>query len=77
LKWEGTLPRARDAASYATGQILLMKTDSDPDSLISGFARYLPNMKATFSIFDQPQIYLSWARRESLIDLGLRGERMF
>jgi beta-1,2-xylosyltransferase len=43
-------------------------------SLISSFSRFLPNMKATFSIFDEPQIYLSWARRESLVDLGLRGE---
>jgi beta-1,2-xylosyltransferase len=42
--------------------------------LISAFSRFLPDMKATFSIFDQPQIYLSWARRGSLVDLGLRGE---
>ncbi|WWC88513.1 uncharacterized protein L201_003424 [Kwoniella dendrophila CBS 6074] len=43
-------------------------------NLLKGFSKFLPNMKATFSIFDQPQIYLSWARRSSLIDLGLRGE---
>lgn len=30
-------------------------------------------MRATFSIFDQPQIYLSWARRDSLVNLGLKG----
>ena len=42
--------------------------------LISAFSRFLPDMKATFSIFDQPQIYLSWARRGSLVELGLRGE---
>lgn len=45
--------------------------------LISAFAKDLPDMKATFSIFDQPQIYLSWARRGSLVALGLRGEREF
>lgn len=43
--------------------------------LIAAFAQDLPDMKATFSIFDQPQIYLSWARRGSLVELGLRGER--
>lgn len=42
--------------------------------LISAFSDYLPDMKATFSIFDQPQIYLSWARRGSLVDLGLSGK---
>ncbi|WVR06467.1 hypothetical protein IAU60_003498 [Kwoniella sp. DSM 27419] len=46
----------------------------DASSLLSAFSEYLPNMRATFSIFDQPQIYLSWARRGSLVDLGLRGE---
>ncbi|WWC70900.1 uncharacterized protein I206_104852 [Kwoniella pini CBS 10737] len=46
----------------------------ETSALLKGFSKYLPNMKATFSIFDQPQIYLSWARRGSLIDLGLRGE---
>ncbi|WVQ96630.1 hypothetical protein IAU59_003735 [Kwoniella sp. CBS 9459] len=46
----------------------------DTSSLLSAFSKYLPDMRATFSIFDQPQIYLSWARRASLIDLGLRGE---
>ncbi|WVQ65645.1 uncharacterized protein L199_003823 [Kwoniella botswanensis] len=46
----------------------------ETSNLLKGFIKYLPNMKATFSIFDQPQIYLSWARRGSLIDLGLRGE---
>lgn len=44
-------------------------------SLIDVFARFLPDLKATFSIFDQPQIYLSWARRESLVNLGLQGDR--
>jgi len=43
--------------------------------LLKVFSRFLPDMKATFSIFDQPQIYLSWARRGSLVDLGLRNER--
>ncbi|ORX37296.1 glycosyl transferase family 90-domain-containing protein [Kockovaella imperatae] len=57
LRWEGTWPRARDAAS-----------------LIEGFARFLPDLRVTFSIFDQPQIYLSWARRKSLMELGLRNE---
>ncbi|EIW73449.1 hypothetical protein TREMEDRAFT_42362 [Tremella mesenterica DSM 1558] len=47
---------------------------NDAASLISSFSRYLPDLRATFSIFDQPQIYLSWARRGSLVDLGLRGE---
>lgn len=46
----------------------------DPHSLIAAFSRFLPDMKATFSIFDQPQIYLSWARRGSLVDLGLQGQ---
>nr|XP_018262209.1 uncharacterized protein I303_05225 [Kwoniella dejecticola CBS 10117]OBR84367.1 hypothetical protein I303_05225 [Kwoniella dejecticola CBS 10117] len=46
----------------------------ETSALLKGFAKYLPDMKATFSIFDQPQIYLSWARRGSLVDLGLRGE---
>ncbi|OCF30440.1 hypothetical protein I316_07927 [Kwoniella heveanensis BCC8398] len=46
----------------------------DTSSLLSAFSKYLPDMRATFSIFDQPQIYLSWARRASLVDLGLRGE---
>ncbi|WRT67909.1 uncharacterized protein IL334_004883 [Kwoniella shivajii] len=46
----------------------------ETSNLLKAFSKYLPNMKATFSIFDQPQIYLSWARRGSLIDLGLRGE---
>ncbi|KIR75552.1 hypothetical protein I310_00245 [Cryptococcus deuterogattii CA1014] len=46
----------------------------DTASLLRGFSDYLPDMRATFSIFDQPQIYLSWARRGSLVDLGLRGE---
>lgn len=32
-------------------------------------------MRAVFSIHDQPQVYVSWARRSSLVDLGLRGER--
>jgi hypothetical protein len=44
-------------------------------SLLDVFARFLPDLKATFSIFDQPQIYLSWARRESLVNLGLHGDR--
>ena len=44
-------------------------------SLLEVFARFLPDLKATFSIFDQPQIYLSWARRESLLKLGLNHER--
>jgi hypothetical protein len=44
-------------------------------SLLEVFARFLPDLKATFSIFDQPQIYLSWARRASLMNLGLTGER--
>lgn len=39
------------------------------------FSQLLPDLRATFSIFDQPQIYLSWARRESLVKLGLQGER--
>lgn len=47
----------------------------DTASLLRGFSDYLPDMRATFSIFDQPQIYLSWARRGSLVDLGLRGEK--
>lgn len=41
--------------------------------MLQSIARYLPDMKATFSIFDQPQIYLSWARRSSLATLGLKG----
>jgi len=45
------------------------------DSLLRTFARYLPDLRATFSIFDQPQIYLSWARKSSLIELGLQGKR--
>lgn len=45
--------------------------------LISAFSRFLPDLKATFSIFDQPQIYLSWARRGSLVDLGLSGKGGF
>ncbi|OXG27210.1 hypothetical protein C367_02639 [Cryptococcus neoformans Ze90-1] len=47
----------------------------DTASLLRGFSDHLPDMRATFSIFDQPQIYLSWARRGSLVDLGLRGEK--
>nr|KIR49754.1 hypothetical protein I312_00844 [Cryptococcus bacillisporus CA1280] len=47
----------------------------DTASLLRGFSDYLPDMRATFSIFDQPQIYLSWARRGSLVDLGLRREK--
>jgi beta-1,2-xylosyltransferase len=50
-----------------------MKTD--PRSLVETFVDILPDLKATFSIFDQPQIYLSWARRGSLVDLGLRNLR--
>ncbi|WVQ83028.1 hypothetical protein IAT38_005166 [Cryptococcus sp. DSM 104549] len=46
----------------------------DTANLISAFSQHLPDMRATFSIFDQPQIYISWARRGSLVDLGLRGE---
>ena len=46
----------------------------DRTRLLGVFARFLPDLKATFSIFDQPQIYLSWARRGSLVELGLRGE---
>jgi beta-1,2-xylosyltransferase len=44
-------------------------------SLIRPFAQHLPDMRAVFSIHDQPQIYLSATRRASLIELGLRGER--
>ena len=45
-------------------------------SLVESFARYLPaDLKATFSIFDQPQVYLSWARRGSLVELGLKNRR--
>ncbi|KAK8858698.1 hypothetical protein IAR55_002927 [Kwoniella newhampshirensis] len=47
---------------------------ADTAGLLRAFSQHLPNMRATFSIFDQPQIYLSWARRGSLVDLGLRGE---
>ncbi|WWD18593.1 hypothetical protein CI109_103046 [Kwoniella shandongensis] len=47
---------------------------ADTANLLRAFSRFLPDMRATFSIFDQPQIYLSWARRGSLVDLGLRGE---
>lgn len=43
--------------------------------LLQVFARFLPDLKATFSIFDQPQVYLSWARRGSLVEMGLHGER--
>lgn len=43
--------------------------------IIKPFARHLPSMRAVFSIHDQPQVYVSWARRSSLVDLGLRGER--
>lgn len=46
------------------------------DRLINAFAHYLPDLNATFSIFDQPQIYLSWARRASLASLGLKNQRM-
>jgi hypothetical protein len=42
--------------------------------LLASIAGYLPDLRATFSIFDQPQIYLSWARRESLVSLGLSGK---
>jgi hypothetical protein len=48
---------------------------TDPRSLVETFVDILPDLKATFSIFDQPQIYLSWARRGSLVDLGLRNLR--
>lgn len=41
--------------------------------LLQTLAEYLPDLRATFSIFDQPQIYLSWARRDSLVNLGLKG----
>ncbi|WVQ73253.1 hypothetical protein IAR50_002821 [Cryptococcus sp. DSM 104548] len=47
---------------------------SDTATLLRAFSEHLPDMRATFSIFDQPQIYLSWARRGSLVNLGLRGE---
>ncbi|KAL1408186.1 hypothetical protein Q8F55_004991 [Vanrija albida] len=42
--------------------------------LIRPFAHHLPDLNATFSIFDQPQIYLSWGRRSSLASLGLKGQ---
>jgi hypothetical protein len=48
---------------------------AESHSLVQTFADILPDLKATFSIFDQPQIYLSWARRGSLVDLGLRNLR--
>ncbi|ODO05163.1 hypothetical protein L198_01851 [Cryptococcus wingfieldii CBS 7118] len=47
---------------------------SDTAALLRAFSEHLPDMRATFSIFDQPQIYLSWARRGSLVNLGLKGE---
>jgi beta-1,2-xylosyltransferase len=46
----------------------------DAASLIRPFAGYMPDMRAVFSIHDQPQIYLSATRKASLIELGLRGE---
>ncbi|KLT43057.1 hypothetical protein CC85DRAFT_284814 [Cutaneotrichosporon oleaginosum] len=42
--------------------------------MLASIAAHLPDFRATFSIFDQPQIYLSWARRESLVSLGLSGK---
>ncbi|GMK57357.1 hypothetical protein CspeluHIS016_0401910 [Cutaneotrichosporon spelunceum] len=42
--------------------------------MLASIAEHLPDVRATFSIFDQPQIYLSWARRDSLISLGLQGK---
>lgn len=63
------------AVSRDTFVELLTMRGGVVDSLIKTFARFLPDMKATFSIFDQPQIYLSWGRRGSLVELGLRGER--
>ncbi|BEI86445.1 hypothetical protein CcaverHIS002_0607320 [Cutaneotrichosporon cavernicola] len=43
--------------------------------MLASIAEYLPDLRATFSIFDQPQIYLSWARRDSLVSLGQQGKR--
>ncbi|KAK4685681.1 hypothetical protein P7C73_g4466, partial [Tremellales sp. Uapishka_1] len=62
----------KDEAGLKWGGTLLRAVDAT--SLIKAFSRFLPDLRATFSIFDQPQIYLSWARRSSLVDLGLRGE---
>ncbi|TXT13364.1 hypothetical protein VHUM_00731 [Vanrija humicola] len=42
--------------------------------LVRAFAHHLPDLNATFSIFDQPQIYLPWERRSSLASLGLKGK---
>ena len=57
------LPALHDFAAWLT------------QSLINAFAHHLPDLNATFSIFDQPQIYLSWARRASLVSLGLKNQR--
>lgn len=47
---------------------------ADQASLVKSFARYLPDMRAVFSIHDHPQVYVSWARRSSLVELGLSGQ---
>jgi hypothetical protein len=44
-------------------------------SLVRTFAKFLPDLRVTFSIFDQPQVYVSWLRRQSLVDMGKKGER--
>lgn len=49
-------------------------------SLIKSFAKDLPGigkngLRAVFSIFDQPQIYLPWKARQGLVAAGRKGER--
>lgn len=36
-------------------------------SLLSKFASHLPDLRATFSLYDEPSVYVPWSRRESLI----------
>lgn len=64
--------RHRLVSSHAHRASLVWRANG---RLLDVFARFLPDLKATFSIFDQPQIYLSWARRASLVKLGLENER--
>lgn len=47
---------------------------ADQASLVKSFARFLPDMRTVFSIHDHPQVYLSSARRSSLVELGLSGQ---
>lgn len=69
LEWGGTEGRANQTAEYVS-----RRAELADGRMLASIAAYLPDLRATFSIFDQPQIYLSWARRESLVSLGLSGK---